>query len=99
MKWMSVYAPTIYGIDSACRPVHKFTPERFRELRDKYGSKALAKTIINMENWKPFARKNKTAYLSTVNWLERDYGDKRGQGSSKDNSLFKNQQQYTATID
>lgn len=103
MEWMRENAPTIYGIDQSCKPVHKFNPTRFRELREQYGSKALAKIIKSMENWRPFKSKNKTAYLSAVNWLEREYGDgvkQNGDGNSrKDNSKFTHQQQYTETID
>jgi len=50
----------------------QMTEEQFMELKEKYNSKQIIKTIESLENHKDAPKKYTSVYLTVKNWLERD---------------------------
>lgn len=47
------------------------TVEQGESLVEEYGATAVKEILMQMENWKPLKKKNKSANLTAQNWLKR----------------------------
>lgn len=64
-KWIEDNAPAV------AKMREPFTEEQFEELMTKYSHQEVTKILKAMENYLPLSKKNKSAYLTAMNWLGR----------------------------
>ncbi|HXR84300.1 MAG TPA: Lin1244/Lin1753 domain-containing protein [Hanamia sp.] len=50
-----------------------FTIKQYLKLKEKFSSEQIKKLVLKMHNYKPLLSKNNSAYLTFLNWIERDY--------------------------
>lgn len=64
--WLKENCPNV------CKLQSQINEEEFTKLREKYNSKQVCEMLLKMENWKPLLSKNRSVYLTFVNWSKRD---------------------------
>ena len=64
-RWLSKEYPHLAKMEQP------LTMEQWTTLRDTYGKDAVENVLTKMENWKPLTKKNRSAYRTAQNWLQR----------------------------
>lgn len=49
-----------------------FTIEQYISIKTQYQSDSIRELLLQMHNWEPLLRKNRSAYLTILNWKRRD---------------------------
>ncbi|MCD8302574.1 MAG: DUF6291 domain-containing protein [Prevotellaceae bacterium] len=72
ITWLCGKAP--YCAQNMAAP----SENELRRLKERYGSKAVADTILEIENRKDLRKRYTNLYRTALNWLKRDKGDGNG---------------------
>lgn len=72
-------SPLISDFDNIQKMEQPLTKEEGERLVDEYGSQQVKNILMQMENWKPLIKKNKSANLTARNWLNK----KQSNGTTK----------------
>jgi len=65
-KWISDHAPNVGKMKEP------FTIEQYLKLKEKFSYQQIKTLLLKMHNHKPLLQKNVCAYLTFLNWMERD---------------------------
>lgn len=65
-KYISDHAPNVGKMKEP------FTIDQYLKLKAKFSSEQIKKLVLKMHNYKPLLSKNNSAYLTFLNWKERD---------------------------
>lgn len=63
--WIDANAPRVH------RMKEPFSEKQFLDLKKSWDSKMIADFLKQMHNWEPLVRKNRSAYLTIDNWLNK----------------------------
>lgn len=67
MDWISAHAPRVHQLQE------QISIREYLQLREKITDTAkLSELLTQMQNWKPLLTKNTSAYLTILNWSQRD---------------------------
>lgn len=80
--WVVVNAKRIMSMDE---PLKVF--EYHSLLEKKYSKTLIMETCISMQNFKPLTERNKSAYLTLINWMDRRKGDAAQKPKEQDTHL------------
>lgn len=64
-KWIEENAPAVGKMREP------FTEPQFEQLMSRYSHQEVTRVMLAMENYVPLGKKNKSAYLTVLNWLGR----------------------------
>lgn len=64
-KWIEENAPAVGKMREP------FTESQFEQLMSRYSHQEVTRVMLAMENYVPLGKKNKSAYLTVLNWLGR----------------------------
>ena len=70
-KWLKENAPYCSDTKHIKR---QMTESEFLKLKKKYRGRQIADIILRIENRKDLRKKYESMYLTTLNWLKREYG-------------------------
>lgn len=65
-KWIAMAAPRVEQMKEP------FTIEQYISIKTQYQSDSIRELLLQMHNWEPLLRKNRSAYLTILNWKRRD---------------------------
>lgn len=66
MAWLKEQCPNVAKMEV------QMTEGQLNTLLEKFGKNAVWRILRSMENYKPLTKKNRSVYLSALNWLNRD---------------------------
>lgn len=66
-KWLNVHAPMVGKLPE------KFTIEQYLKAKEKYSTEQMTLILTRMHNYKPLVKNNTSAYLTFLNWAERQW--------------------------
>lgn len=66
-EWITKTAPNVGKMKEP------FTIDQFLKLKSKFSSEQIKSMVLKMHNYKPLLSKNNSAYLTFLNWMERDH--------------------------
>jgi len=75
-------SPLISDYQSIQNMEQPLTTEQGEKLIAEFGESEVNRILSNMENHKPLAKKNKSAYLTARNWLSKDKNNQPNQTST-----------------
>lgn len=67
-----IYHPLISDFSNILKMEEPLTIEQGESLIEKFGENQVKGILMRMENYKPLNKKNKSAYLTANNWLQRN---------------------------
>ena len=65
MEWMRTDYPHVAKMEQP------LTLQQFRQLKEGRSTEVVTAILIEMDNYKPLTRKNRSAYRTALNWLQR----------------------------
>lgn len=65
MEWMSTAYPHVVKMEQP------LTLQQFRQLKEGRSTEVVTAILLEMDNYKPLTRKNRSAYRTALNWLNR----------------------------
>ena len=68
----NIYSDLIENLSSIKKMEEPLTIEQGELLIEKFGEDRVKDILMRMENYKPLNKKNKSAYLTANNWLQRN---------------------------
>jgi hypothetical protein len=66
-EWITKNAPTVNRMEKP------FTIEEYVKLKEKFSADQIASLVTKMGNYKPLVKNNSSAYLTFLNWAEREW--------------------------
>lgn len=65
LEWIAINAPRVSKMKEP------FTESQFFEIKKIAPSTQICTTLTQMHNWEPLIQKNRSAYLTCVNWIKK----------------------------
>jgi hypothetical protein len=66
VSWIGKHAPRIGEMKEP------FTIDQFVEIKKKFSAAQISQILEAMHNWEPLIRKNRSAYLTAIKWLNKE---------------------------